>query len=97
VWGCKYADLGDIAKGVGQVVEKGRDGLGNAYGCEDTGAKKRVAAEAIVEGVLRARDVGVYPGQIGKLFQSKGGDRTFITFPYPLERQMVAVSVQGVR
>ena len=64
MWGCENADLGGIAKGVGQVVEKGRDSLGNAYGCEDTGAKKRVAAEAIVEGVLRARDVGVYPGQI---------------------------------
>jgi hypothetical protein len=39
VWGSENTDLGRVSEGIGQVVQESGDGLGDADGCQDTGAK----------------------------------------------------------
>ncbi len=50
-------------------------------------------AEAIIERVLGARDVGVDPGKIRQLFEREGRDGAFIAFADSLEGEVVAVGV----
>ena len=69
VWGGEHAELGRVTEVFGEVVQKGGDSLRDTNGGQNAGAEKGVAAESVVERVLGARDVGVYPGEIRQLFQ----------------------------
>jgi hypothetical protein len=61
VGGCEDSNLGAVAERFRQVIQQSGDGLGDPDGREDPGTEKGVAAEAIVEGILWAGDVCVYP------------------------------------
>ncbi len=89
-------DFEGVAKRVGKVVQQFGEGLSDTDGCENVRAKERVAAETIVENVLGPGTVGVYPGEVRELLEGEGGDGTFVTFANPLEREVVAVGVEGV-
>jgi hypothetical protein len=64
VRGSENAEFGRVAERVRQVVEESGDSLGYADRGKDAGAEKGVAAEAIVEGVLRAGYVRVDPREV---------------------------------
>jgi hypothetical protein len=61
VWGRENTDFGSVAEGIRQVVQKSSDGLCDTDGCKNAGAKEGVAAETIIERVLRAWDIRMYP------------------------------------
>ncbi len=71
--------------------------MGDANRGEDTRSEERVATKAVVENVLRAGDVRVYPGNVRQLFQREGRDGAFVTFADPFEGKVVAIGVEGVR
>ncbi len=71
--------------------------MGDTDGSENARAKERVAAETIVASVLGPGDVGVDPGEVRELLECEGGDGTFVAFANPLEREVVAVGVEGVQ
>jgi hypothetical protein len=79
------------------VVQKGGDCLGDSDGGEDAWAEKGVAAKTIIQGVERAGDVRVYPGEVGELFESECRHRTFVTLTDPFEWQVVAIGVERER
>ncbi len=95
-WG-KHTELGKVPERGRQVIEKLGDSLGDADWGEDTGSEKGIAAEAIVERVLGARDIGVNPGDVRQLFESESRDGPFVAFTNPLERKMVTVGIEWVR
>jgi hypothetical protein len=78
------------------VIQEGRDGLSDADWSKDTRSEERIAAEAVVENVLRAGDVGMDPGDVRQLFQGKGGDGTFVALADPFEGKVVAIGIEGV-
>ncbi len=96
VWWCENAQFGGVPEGFRQVIQEGRDSLGDANRGEYAGSKEGVATEAVVKNVLRAGDVGVYPRNVGQLFQLEGGDGAFVTLADPFEGQVVAVGIEGV-
>ena len=93
---CENAQFGGVPEGFRQVIQEGRDSLGDANRGEDTGSEEGVATEAVVENVLRAGDVGVDPRDVGQLFEREGGDGTFVALTDPFEGKVVAVGIEGV-
>ena len=91
-WSEDANDAG-VFEGIGEVVQKSGDSIGEANRGEDTGAEKGVAAESVVERVLGTGDGGVYPGEVRQLFKGEGGDWAFVAFAYPLKGEVIAIGL----
>jgi hypothetical protein len=93
----KNADFGGGAESGGKIVEQVGDGVGQAGGSEDAGAKEWVAREGVEKRVVGAFDIGVNPLEVSELFNGERADRSFLALSDPFQRYMVGGRVKGKR
>jgi hypothetical protein len=81
-WG-KYSDGAGVFQRVWEMVQEGRDGVGETNGGEDAGAEEGVSAEGVEEGIVGAGNVGVNPREVGELLYGEFANRSFFALSHP--------------
>ena len=81
-WGEDTGNTG-VAKRVWEEVEQCGDSIRHTDWSEDTRAEERVATKSVEERVVGSRYVGVYPLNVGQLFNCELADWSLFAFANP--------------